>query len=180
MLDEIKSKHILNIIFKNVKNKIKLKLLKYNNALLNRLEITKEDYKVYGSLKEFNKLFDINYSDIDIEEIDLNKKNIALDKVIHYLNQINFKELKKLLLNSDYISDIKSLKDIQFNKLETLELSKNKISDINIFENVNMRNLKNLNLCENNISEIEVLEKVKFEKLKSLNLRGNKISDINV
>ena len=180
MLNKIKSKYILDFIFQNVKNKLKLKLIKHNNALLTRLNITKEDFKVYGALKEFNKELNLYFGDIDIEEIDLSKKNIEIERVIHHLNQVKFKELKKLLLNNDFISDIKSLKDLGLTQIETIELSKNKISDINVFENVNMENLLNLNLCENNISEIEVLEKVKFEKLKSLKLRGNKISDIRI
>ena len=59
MLENIKSKYILEIIFKNVHNRIKLKTIKYNTKILNILNITKEDFEVYNKLEEFNNIFDI-------------------------------------------------------------------------------------------------------------------------
>ena len=71
MLENIKSKYILEIIFKNVHNRIKLKTIKYNTKILNILNITKEDFEVYNKLEEFNNIFDIYIEDIDIKELEL-------------------------------------------------------------------------------------------------------------
>ena len=79
MLNDIKSKYILFIIFDTIKNRSKLNIIKYNKFLLDKLNITKKDFKVYELLKEFNKEFNLNIRDIDIEELDLNKKNIEIE-----------------------------------------------------------------------------------------------------
>ena len=85
MLNEIKSKHIMNKMFSHIQNRLKMKIIKYNKSLLNRLYITIEDFISYKFLKEFNKDFNLSIKDIDIEELDLNKKNIELEKVVHYI-----------------------------------------------------------------------------------------------
>ena len=51
MLKKIKNKFLLNQIFAIIKNRTKLKIIKNNKFLLNRLNITIEDFKVYISLK---------------------------------------------------------------------------------------------------------------------------------
>ena len=156
--------NILKEIFKYIKNRTKLNIIKYNKKILDILYITKEDFKVYESLKEFNEIFNLNIRDIDIEELDLSMKINDIEK-LKYLNNITFKDLKKLILKENHISDITILEKFQFYKLEILDLSNNKISKISILENFNCNNLKELYLNDNNISDIKVLEKVKFEKL---------------
>ena len=54
MLKNVKSKLIMNLIFKHVKNKRKLKITKYNKRMQNILYITKKDFEVYETLKELN------------------------------------------------------------------------------------------------------------------------------
>jgi len=51
MLNEIKSKYVLNIIFKHIKNRRKLNVIKYNKFLLDKLYITKEDFQIYEPFK---------------------------------------------------------------------------------------------------------------------------------
>ena len=46
---------------------------------------------------------------------------------MNQFSKINFKELKKLYLNNNNISDIKVLEKVKFEKLEVLDLSENKI-----------------------------------------------------
>ena len=76
MLSNIKSKLILKKIFKKLKNKTKLNIIKHNNKLIHALNITKDDFEPYISLKEFNKKFRIKISDINTTEINLNKMKI--------------------------------------------------------------------------------------------------------
>ena len=149
MLKKIRSNLIMKTIFKNIHNKIKLKIIKYNKYMIKRLDIKTEDYKIYELLKEFNEKIELNIKDIDIKELDLRKKNIG-NKKLEFLKNINFKELQKL-----YLSD-------------------NQISDIKVLENVNFKELKELNLNDNEISDIKVLEKVNFNKLEILDLSDNK------
>ena len=130
-------------------------------------------------LKQFNNKYKLNIKDTGITELDLDNYNIG-NEGLNELSKINFKELKKLYLNNNNISDIKVLEKVKFEKLEVLALGGNKISDINILGKVNFKELKQLGLDNNNISDIIVLEKVKFEKLELLDLGENKISDINI
>ena len=74
MLRKIKSKKILKNIFKNLKNRIKLKILKYNKNLLFQLNIQKKDFENYLLLKEINPKYDLNIKDIDIDEFRIQRK----------------------------------------------------------------------------------------------------------
>ena len=56
--------------------------------------------------------------------------------------KMNFKELKKLILSGNNISNIKVL--AKFEKLEILDLSDNKISNIELLETFNFTELKEL------------------------------------
>jgi len=51
MLEDIKSEFILDTIFKNISNKLKLKIIKHNKNLFQKLNITIEDFKIYEALK---------------------------------------------------------------------------------------------------------------------------------
>ena len=61
MLNDIKSNFILKIIFEYIKRKQKLKIIKYNNRILNKLNITSKDFEIYSLnnklLKEFNNKY---------------------------------------------------------------------------------------------------------------------------
>ena len=65
MLNNIKSIKILNIILGLLKKRLKLKLLKYNKKMRNKLNIAKEDYEQFILLKEMNLKFNLNIKDID-------------------------------------------------------------------------------------------------------------------
>ena len=140
MLADIKSKKILYMLFSNIKNRTKLNILKYNKGFLNRLNITKDDFKVYEALKTFNSNYHTNIEDIDIKILDLSQKKIGN------------KGLKDLVL-------------IEFKEVTKLNLGKNFISDINVLEKAKFKELKQLGLYNNNISDINIQEKVKFDKL---------------
>ena len=130
MLKTIKSNLIMKAIFKNIHNKIKLKIIKYSKYMLRRLDIKKENYKSYEILKEFNEKLKLNIIDIDIKELDLKYKNVGT-KELEILKNVNFKELKELDLFWNNISDILVLENVKFEKLEKLDLHWNKISNIN-------------------------------------------------
>ena len=126
MFNGIKSNLIMKTIFKNIHNKIKLKIIKYNKNMLRRLDVKIENFKIYETLKEFNEQLKLNIIDIDIKELDLTNKNIG-NKELEFLKNINFKELKELNLSGNKISDIKVLEKIDFKQLQTLDLSGNEI-----------------------------------------------------
>ena len=69
MLNKIRSVYIISEIFKNLRNKRKLNLVKYNKKIMNRLNITKEDFKAYDLLKQFNNKYNTNIEDVEIEEL---------------------------------------------------------------------------------------------------------------
>ena len=70
MLKKIRNTHIIELTFSHLRNKKKLNIIKYNNKLLSRLNITKEDFKSYIYLKEFNEKFNLIIEDVDIIELD--------------------------------------------------------------------------------------------------------------
>ena len=76
MLNSIKSKYILNKIIKMIPNKRKMNIIKYNKILLRKLNITKDEFKACQSLKDFNKIFNTDIKDIDVEEIELSNNNL--------------------------------------------------------------------------------------------------------
>ena len=130
-------------------------------------------------LNEYNKKYNLDIKDINIEKLDLSSKNIG-NEGLEYLSKIEFKKLKNLDLSNNNISNISALKSIKFINLEILDLSNNKISDIDVLEKVSFKGLKELNLNNNKITNINILEKVNFKELKILNLHKNNISDLKV
>ena len=130
-------------------------------------------------LNEYNKKYNLDIKDINIEKLDLSSKNIG-NEGLEYLSKIEFKKLKNLDLSNNNISNISALKSIKFKNLEILDLSNNKISDIDVLEKVSFKGLKELNLNNNKITNINILEKVNFKELKILNLHKNNISDLKV
>ena len=97
MLNKLRSKKILNLIFKNIKALNKLKTIIYNKKLQQRLNITKKDFQEYSLLQEFNKKYDLKIEEINIESIKI--KNIDLNiGFIEDMNKIKFSNLKDLIL----------------------------------------------------------------------------------
>ena len=179
MLKKIKSKLIVQLIFKKLKNIIKLKIIKYNKYILNRLNVALKDYENYKLLKEVNQKYSLNIKDIDILEIKLAGSE-KINELLEDLNKIEFRELKELFLKNNNISDLSILNKQIFEKLEHLNLYYNNLPTINGLEKVNLKYLKILSLVNNKISEIKILEMVKFENLEILALSSNNISDIHI
>ena len=73
MLQNINSKYVLNLVFKYMRNKKKLTIVKHNKEIMKRLDIKKDDFIVYDTLKEFNNKYNTNIKDIDIKILDLIK-----------------------------------------------------------------------------------------------------------
>ena len=127
MLENVKSKNIIKEIFRNMRNKRKLNIIKYNKRMLSRLNINKDQFENYIILKEFNQKYNINIEDIDIKQLNLKNKNIG-NKGLKILFKIEFQELGKLALNRDKISDINILEKVNFKELKELDLSSNNLS----------------------------------------------------
>ena len=100
-----------------MKNKRKLKLVKYNKRMMNRLNITKSNFQEYEKLKEFNNKYETDIEDIDIKELNLFRKNIG-NNGLKDLFSINFKGLSYVVLSSNEISDINVLEKVNFKKLK--------------------------------------------------------------
>ena len=79
-------------------------------------------------LEEFNNKYHTNIKDTKINKLGLREKNLG-NEGLNDLCKIEFKELKKLYLNDNKISDIKVLEKVKFDKLERLNLSLNQISE---------------------------------------------------
>ena len=174
MLENVKSRYIIEEIFEKIKNKRKLNILKYNKMILARLNINKKHFEIYAKLKEFNDKYETNVEDIDIKALNLKEEYIG-NEGLKDLVEIIFKELEELDLSNNKISDINILEKANFKQLNKLNLSNNKISDINILEKANFKQLNKLNLSHNKISDINILEKVNLKKLKRLDLFDNEI-----
>ena len=203
MLSNINSKYVINLVFKHMRNKRKLKIIINNKSLMERLDINKTDFQIYNTLKKLNQDFSTNIRDIDIKILDISKKSIGnkglsdLIKLkindlkvlnlignniskIDFLSKAEFKGLNVLILSGNKISDLDALDKTNFKELIQLDLGNNQISDIDALEKVEFKELKILDLRSNEISDIDVLEKVNFKKLKKLNLNNNELSDIDV
>ena len=50
--------------------------------MIRRLDIKLEDFKIYETLKDFNKKFELNIKDIDIKELDLKYK--VIKKILNF------------------------------------------------------------------------------------------------
>ena len=129
MLNNVKSIKSLKIILGTLKRRIELKLMKCNKIMLNKLNITKEDFEQFILLKEMNSKFNLNIKEIDIKELNLENMNLKND-IIEFFGKMKFNELKILDLEKNNISNIKGLENVNFSKLEILNLKNNKIQDI--------------------------------------------------
>ena len=179
MFDNIKSNKILKDIFLFLKKRKKLKIIKINKKLMNRLNIQTEDFQDILLLKEIKNKFNLNIKDINIKKLDVGPSYLE-NEILEYFNKIEFDELKEInLYIFSEISDILKLERAGLDKLEILIIKNWSISDINPLEKVNFKNLKKLDLGWNKISDINVLEKVKFKELNKLSLDNNKIDKQN-
>ena len=158
MLQNIKSKFILRIIFSKMRKRIQLKIVKHNKNLMNSLNIKTKDFKDFQKLKEISQKLNTTIKDIEITDLDLHDKNFGNPKLF-YISTFEFKYLKTLNLEYNEISDLYGLEKVNLEQLQVLNLSRNKISDIKVLEKINFKELKELNLRENKITDISVLER---------------------
>ena len=129
MLKKIRNTYILELTFSHLRNKKKLNIIKYSNKLLSRLNITKEDFKAYLNLKEFNEKYNLNIEDVDITELDLSNHHFG-NEGLEYLTKIKFNKLKILDLSDNQITEISLLENLNLEKLIILNLSFNQISEV--------------------------------------------------
>ena len=76
MLNNIKSNFILKTIFEHINKKRKLKIIRYNKRIIDRCNMTIDDFKSYKMFKVFNEKYDLNIKDINVKELDLSWKYI--------------------------------------------------------------------------------------------------------
>ena len=179
MLDKIRSIYIVNRIFDFIKNKRKLKIIRYTKKFQKSLGITKKDFKVYELLQEFNQKYKTDIDDIDIFELDLTDKKLG-NEGLNSLFKIEFKNLSSLTLCDNEITNINIFAKEKFKNLKDLDLGDNRITDIKVLEKAKFEDLEELYFDNNQISNIDILAKVNLKKLKILNFRENQISNINV
>ena len=94
MLTKINSEYILNIVFDNLKKKMKLKILKYNKNMLKLMNLGKKDFNDF-LLKEINEELNTKIEDIEIKSLILRNKNLGNLKLI-CLNKLESKDLKEI------------------------------------------------------------------------------------
>ena len=162
-------------------HKLTSKYFNYNTGVFLKDAIDAFIEKRYCEIKikEFNNKYNLDIKPNNLKEINIPLCNIG-NEGLELISKIEIKELKRLILEKNNITNINALEKSKFMNLEKLYLNKNKISDINVLQNVKFEKLQNLNLSENEIIDINILEKVNFPLLKKLKLNSNKISDINV
>ena len=97
MLNKIRSLLILKTIFKNLRQRLKLKILKCNKNLLFKLNIKLKDFQDYELLNGLNKKFNLNIRDTDIKILELNNKE-NINEILEYIVKINFRGIIELSL----------------------------------------------------------------------------------
>ena len=172
MLNGIKSKNILVLILRLIKCRLKLKIIKYNKSIKDKINIKIKDYEDFNLLKELNKKYNLDIQDIETQILDISEKQTG-DEIFDYLNQIGFNDLIEINLSKNEITKLELLESPKFEKLKILRLNNNELSDINFLEKINFKELKEIYLDYNHISNIDILERVKFLKLEKLSLKQN-------
>ena len=174
MLENIRSKYILKKIFDYMKNKRKLKIIKYNKKILDDLNISKEDFHIYNIIKNFNKKYSTYIDDIDIKELNLHYKKLD-NEGLECLSKIKLKNIEILKLNGNNIPVYNISEKIYFNNLKELYLRDMNLTNIEFLEKIKFQNLEILDLTNNKIVDIKVLKDEKFKGLKKLLLESNHV-----
>ena len=197
MLNNIKSNLVLKIVFRHLKKRKKLPILKYNKNLKNKLKIQLKDYQEYLSLKAFNEKYQTKFENTNIEKLKIVGEYhhpLIDDEGLKDIIKMEFTELKELILSHNKITDLEPLLNMKFEKLEVLTLSdlnefkrrlktkkpKKEIKPLNlsILKKIQFPNLNVLNLSGNNGIDITSLENINFNKLKELYLRSIGIQNL--
>ena len=172
-------------IFNNSEREILLNKIKnLERIILNELN-SKFEIKLTGEELEIN-LNGKNVGNLDLkllcsiyyknlEKIDLSNNNISNLEEIKHLDSPN---LKKLILKNNNIKSIEPLTNINSDNLKDIDLSYNKIENINPIGTImkNNKQLETINFENNNIKNVEVLKKNTITiSIKQINLNNNNI-----
>ena len=122
----IKNKYILNRVFSYLKYGLKLKILKHNKHLMNKLNISIKDFENFQLIKELNQKYNIDIQDIDVEELNLNLKG-KINEAINIITQLKLEELKVLDLTQNELGNIDFLPQFMCKNLEILNLQQNRL-----------------------------------------------------
>ena len=169
------SKEIKNIA-ENMYNR------KYKQEDIEKIKqkLSENSIKIHNmTLNMFNRRYRTNIGNYLIKNLNLEGRllgNIALKDLCN----IEFNNLERLNLSSNYLSEISYLKNAKFSKLKELDLFFNNIKDISSLDKMNFTSLTKLGLSDNFITDIKVLKSVKFPVLEKLALSNNIIKDIKI
>ena len=137
MFDNVKSKIILKKIMEHIRPKKKLKILKINQKLLNRLNITIKDFQRFEKIKKINQEYGLNIG--EEEEIINFNMGFKKYKILEDFSELKLEKLEKLNLNYNEIANIDLLEKAEFPNLKILILSNNFKSNINILKKFNFK-----------------------------------------
>ena len=155
----------LNKLKKNLKESIKiikkknedlLRIIAFNEAIINSFNNHKKNYLYMKSLKNVSKSFERekerDSNDLGLMELNLSDNQI---KNIEFLGKMNLPFLELLNLSNNEIEDIEPLGEIDSRKLKFLFIQHNKIRDIKVFKNhyQDLKMLEIVRLEENEIQE---------------------------
>ena len=172
------------------KNEKLLKIIGFNEALLNAFDKHKYNYFYLKSLKNIyytlQREKDRDSNDLpfllnDFENKIKNSKKASNSFFIAKKKDIK-REEDKLIFIKEKINDenIKCISQIKFNNLKVINLSGNEITNIKLLCNISLPYLELLNLSENKIVNIAPLGQLNSLKLKYLFIQKNQIEDIQV
>ena len=181
---------IKNKIIIEEKNEQLLKIIGFNEALLNAFDKHKNNYNYLKSLENiYNSLEKDKERDSNDLIFLLNdfenkiKKSKKASNNIYIAKKMDIeREKDKLIFFNKKINDenIKCISQIKFNNLKVINLSENEITDIKPLCNISLPYLELLNLSENKIENIAPLGQLNSLKLKYLFIQKNQIEDIQV
>ena len=154
ILNKIRSKYILRIIFKNLQKIKTLGILKFNKKLQNKINITKNDYKVN--------------SEIEIELIPISNQSgkfINIDNKGNYYNEYydenNNEIINNCLTENDKVSKIKIIIDYRVISCENLFKDCKIIQSIN-FKKFYKNNINNMNYMFSGCSSLKEINLSNF------------------
>ena len=170
---------ILNGLFNLLETKLKLKIVKYNKKLQDKLNLKKDDFIYFKLIKDFNIKYNSHIKDVDIIELNLDNLDIK-NSGLSCLSKIKFYKLKELILSNNNIGKIDKIIPSYFNfeNLVKLSFEQNHLRDLTILTKVNFKKLTILNLDHNALTDIHIFSEMKLPKLESLILSGNTIKDL--
>ena len=170
------NKHEREILLNKIKNLERIILNELNSKF--ELKLTGEELEInlngknVGNL-DLKLLCSIYYK--NLQKIDLSNNNITNLEEIKYLDSPN---LKELILKNNKIKSIEPLTSKISDNLKDIDLSDNKIENINPIETImkNNKQLETINFANNNIKNVEVLKKNTITiSIKQINLNNNNI-----